>query len=145
MNEAIEDVQSVVSDDSFASIIPRANDDLDLETYSLLYAQSSEESRMDLKLQQYAGMCAVSASDAVKAPSIDGPAESFEPSNESSSTNVGTVFSDRVDILWPFDSQYYSGSVHAMYGIGVQDIVYDDGETENLKMYDEVWNFSPHP
>lgn len=51
MKAAIEDIRPAVSDDSFASVVRRSNDDLDLEPNSLLYARSSEYSIMDHKFQ----------------------------------------------------------------------------------------------
>lgn len=49
---------------------------------------------------------------------------------------------DCVDIFWPLDNSYYSGTVQSIDEDGKHNIEYDDGEDEVLYMREETWRFS---
>lgn len=48
---------------------------------------------------------------------------------------------DHIEVWWPFDQAYYRGRVAAKYGGNLCQIVYVDGEVEELDLALEQWRF----
>lgn len=51
---------------------------------------------------------------------------------------------DRVQMFWPLDDTYYSGTIKTTHKNGEVTVLYDDGIKERLQMDNKVWKYYNH-
>lgn len=132
MSAAIEDISFAIDNNPLATAVQESINILDSELCSELeYIESTEKSsdNGNNRIEQIA-----EDHDDHDEPQM-GLTSSEDASN---SLNIG----DRVEILWPEDENFYTGTV-ASYSTDENKftINYDDGDKETINMTNETWKF----
>jgi len=122
---AVEDVRPAIEKDSFAIAVQESIDEL--------------ENSVETELGNLVGI-----EDSKEDKNFSEDAESNDDKNMSDDelglTNSGPSVGDKVQVYWPLDNTYYSGSlVSYNHETGKHHVLYDDGQEEDCNFKDEVW------
>lgn len=137
---SIEDIRPALRNDSFASLIQHASDELDENIVDLL----SSLSPVTTTGTPSSGH--LLPTNDVLDPSTDvyflthDLLPDYRTNNSFSDSPVVPKVGDRIEIFWPIDNAFYPGQIQSLQN-GQHCIHYDDGDTEAMNMTSEAWRF----
>ena len=148
---AAEDARLALPDDSLASAVQRAIDEVDDVIDYAADAQAEAVSTappltvLTHEDADFSGSNAESTrvvnDDAANVPDLNNdvlPADDEVLPNLQTDIHLG----DRLRVYWPMDDKYYPGQINTIYNNGEVDVLYDDGDVERLNLDNEAWEFT---
>ena len=124
ISSAIEDTRFAIQDDPFAIQIQQSIDQLDTDLENVIDCKAVNRNTDDCDYENN-----------------DETAFHHQYSTSDCDPELPQA-GDCVDVFWPLDNSYYSGTFQSIDEDGRHNIEYDDGEDEVLDMTDGTWRFS---
>ncbi len=157
---AFEDTRHAIIDDNLASIISESIDKIDDSIDDLLDGpqyEVDEENKLDYTYKSGfdADFSDINENITTSINEDDSEAQAKNADNISSGANddqsSGHTLTneempqpkegDRIQVFWPLDNRYYTGTVSKIGRLGKVNVTYDDGEKETLKLENETWKY----
>lgn len=146
---AVEDIRLALPEESFAETIQISLDKLNESIEDELYTQDDtnqicEESK-NCSMHEMTNSETTNQHNNVTICNEDADFSGSGINAESIDTEQTTHLlkrGDQVEVFWPLDDTFYSGTVKHMHNNGEITVLYDDGGRERLNMDNEKWNYS---